>query len=103
MNKYKAGVLFGKELEALYNDAKQNEFALPAVNCTGTNTINATLEAAAKVNSPVIIQFSNGGAQFMAGKGMPNDKMQANISGAISRSEERRVGNEYRSLSGTES
>ena len=84
MNKYKAGVLFGEELEALYNDAKQNEFALPAVNCTGTNTINATLETAARVNSPVIIQFSNGGAQFIAGKGMPNDKMQANISGAIS-------------------
>jgi fructose-bisphosphate aldolase class II len=84
MSKYTAGVLFGKELEALYDDAKNNEFALPAVNCTGSNTINATLEAAAKVNSPVIIQFSNGGAQFMAGKGMPNDKMQANISGAIS-------------------
>jgi fructose-bisphosphate aldolase, class II len=84
MGKYRAGVLFGKELEALYDDAKQNEFALPAVNCTGTNSINATLEAAAKVNSPVIIQFSNGGAQFIAGKGMPNDKMQANISGAIS-------------------
>ena len=82
--KYKAGVLYGEELEALYNDAKKNESALPAVNCTGTNTINATLETAAKVNSPVIIQFSNGGAQFMAGKGMPNDKMQANISGAIS-------------------
>jgi fructose-bisphosphate aldolase, class II len=84
MKKYKPGVLFGNELEALYNDAKENEFALPAVNCTGSNTINATLEAAAKVNSPVIIQFSNGGAQFIAGKGMPNDKMQANISGAIS-------------------
>jgi fructose-bisphosphate aldolase, class II len=84
MGKYRAGVLFGKELEGLYDDAKQNEFALPAVNCTGTNSINATLEAAAKVNSPVIIQFSNGGAQFIAGKGMPNDKMQANISGAIS-------------------
>src|SRR5215218_4841463 len=84
MKKYKAGVLFGEELEALYKDAKNNQFALPAVNTTGTNTINATLEAAAKVNSPVIIQFSNGGAQFMAGKGMPNDKMQANISGAIS-------------------
>src|SRR6186713_1198006 len=84
MKKYKPGVLFGKELEALYNDAKDNQFAMPAVNCTGSNTINATLEAAAKVNSPVIIQFSNGGAQFMAGKGMPNDKMQANISGAIS-------------------
>ncbi len=84
MKKYKAGVLFGDELEALYKDAKENQFAIPAVNVTGSNTINATLETAAKVNSPVIIQFSNGGAQFMAGKGMPNDKMQANISGAIS-------------------
>lgn len=84
MSKYKAGVLFGKELETLYNDAKDNQFAMPAVNCIGTDTINATLETAAKVNSPVIIQFSNGGAQFIAGKGMPNDKLQANISGAIS-------------------
>src|SRR5580692_3898322 len=84
MSKYTAGVLFGKELEALYNDAKDNKFALPAVNCTGTDTINATLETAAKVNSPVIVQFSNGGAQFIAGKGMPNDALQANISGAIS-------------------
>ena len=84
MNKYKAGVLFGEELEALYKDAKENQFALPAVNTTGSNTINATLEAAAKVNSPVIIQFSNGGAQFIAGKGMPNDKLQANISGGVS-------------------
>ncbi|MES2848228.1 MAG: class II fructose-bisphosphate aldolase [Bacteroidota bacterium] len=84
MGKYKAGVLFGEELQALYNDAKDNQFAMPAVNCIGSNTINATLEAAAKVNSPVIIQFSNGGAQFVAGKGMPNDKLQANISGGIS-------------------
>jgi fructose-bisphosphate aldolase class II len=84
MKKYRAGVLFGKELEALYNDAKENQFALPAVNTIGTNTINATLETAAKVNSPVIIQFSNGGAQFIAGKGMPNDNLQANISGGIS-------------------
>lgn len=84
MKKYKAGVLFGEELEALYKDAKDNQFAMPAVNTTGTDTINATLEAAAKVNSPVIIQFSNGGAQFIAGKGMPNDKLQANISGAVS-------------------
>lgn len=84
MKKYKAGVLYGEELEALYKDAKENEFAMPAVNVTGSNTINATLEAAARVNSPVIIQFSNGGAQFMAGKGMPNDKLQANISGGIS-------------------
>jgi fructose-bisphosphate aldolase class II len=84
MKKYNPGVLFGKELEALYQDAKENQFALPAVNVTGTDTINATLETAARVNSPVIIQFSNGGAQFMAGKGMPNDQLQANISGAIS-------------------
>jgi fructose-bisphosphate aldolase class II len=84
MKKYKAGVVFGEELEALLKDAKENEFALPAVNCIGTNSINATLETAAKVNSPVIIQFSNSGAQFIAGKGMPNDKLQANISGAIS-------------------
>jgi fructose-bisphosphate aldolase class II len=84
MKKYKAGVLFGEELEALYKDAKENQFALPAVNTIGTNTINATLEAAAKVNSPVIIQFSNGGAQFIAGKGMPNDNLQANIAGGIS-------------------
>src|SRR5688572_6830847 len=84
MKKYNPGVLFGKELEALYKDAKDNNFAMPAVNTIGTNTINATLETAAKVNSPVIIQFSNGGAQFMAGKGMPNDKLQANISGGIS-------------------
>src|SRR6187397_2350455 len=84
MGKYKAGVLFGEELAALYNDAKENQFALPAVNTIGSNTINSVLESAAKVNSPVIIQFSNGGAQFMAGKGMPNDKLQANISGAVS-------------------
>lgn len=84
MKKYSAGVLFGDELTALYQDAKENKFALPAVNTIGTNTINATLEAAAKVNSPVIIQFSNGGAQFIAGKGMPNDNLQANIIGAVS-------------------
>lgn len=84
MKKYPSGVLFGKDLENLYQDAKDNQFALPAVNTIGTNTINATLETAAKVNSPVIIQFSNGGAQFIAGKGMPNDQLQANIYGAVS-------------------
>lgn len=82
--KYSAGVLFGDELRALYQDAKENNFALPAVNTIGTNTINATLETAARVSSPVIVQFSNGGAQFIAGKGMPNDRLQGNISGAIS-------------------
>ncbi|HZX75142.1 MAG TPA: class II fructose-bisphosphate aldolase, partial [Cyclobacteriaceae bacterium] len=84
MTKYKAGVLFGDELQALYNDARKNNFALPAVNVIGSDSINAVLETAAKVKSPVIIQFSNGGAQFNAGKGMPNDKLQANIIGAVS-------------------
>ncbi len=84
MSKYSSGILFGSELEALYNDAKENQFALPAVNTIGTNTINATLESAANVNSPVIIQFSNGGAQFIAGKGMRNDSLQANIAGGVS-------------------
>lgn len=84
MKKYSSGVLFGEELQALYNDAKINQFAIPAVNTTGTSTINAALETAAKVNSPIIVQFSNGGAQFIAGKGMPNDQLQANIYGAIS-------------------
>ncbi len=84
MKKYRAGVLFGKELEALYNDAKDNNFALPAVNVVGSDSINAVLETAAKVNSPVMVQFSNGGAQFMAGKGMPNNNMEANIYGAVS-------------------
>jgi fructose-bisphosphate aldolase, class II len=84
MKKYRAGVLHGEELQALYTDAKNNQWAMPAVNTIGTNSINATLETAAKVNSPVIIQFSNGGAQFIAGKGMPNDRLQANISGAVS-------------------
>ena len=50
MKKYQPGVLFGEELEALLKDAKENQFALPAVNTIGTNTINATLETAAKVN-----------------------------------------------------
>jgi fructose-bisphosphate aldolase class II len=84
MGKYNAGVLHGAELDALMNDAKDNAFALPAVNTIGTNTINAVLETAAKVNSPVIVQFSNSGAQFIAGKGMPNSALQANISGAVS-------------------
>jgi fructose-bisphosphate aldolase class II len=84
MKKYQPGVLFGEALESLYQDAKENQFALPAVNCTGTDSINATLETAAKVNSPVIVQFSNGGAQFIAGKGMSNEGLQANIAGAVS-------------------
>lgn len=84
MSKYPSGVLHGDSLRALYQDAKQHQFALPAVNTIGHSSINATLETAAKVQSPVIVQFSNGGAQFIAGKGMANDQLQANIVGAIS-------------------
>jgi len=84
MAKYRTGVLHGEELTELFNDAKKNNYAIPGVNTIGTNSVNAVLETAAKVNSPVIIQFSNGGAQFFAGKGMPNDNLQANILGAVS-------------------
>jgi fructose-bisphosphate aldolase class II len=83
MAKYPSGVLSGDALESLYQDAKANQFALPAVNTIGTDTINAALETAAKVKSPIIIQFSNGGAQFIAGKAMPNDNLQAIIYGAV--------------------
>lgn len=84
MPKYPSGVLHGDALRSLYQDAKQHQFALPAVNTIGHSSINATLETAARVNSPVIVQFSNGGAQFIAGKAMANDALQANIVGAIS-------------------
>ncbi len=82
--KFKPGVKFGEELKDLLDYAKESEFALPAVNVINTSTVNAVLETAKKVNSPVIIQFSNGGAQFFAGKGLANDKQQASIAGAVS-------------------
>src|SRR5215217_219767 len=84
MGKYRAGVLFGEELDALYNDAKANAFAMPAVNVVGTNSVNAVLETAAAVNSPVIIQFSNGGGIFYAGKSLSNTDQKAAIAGSIS-------------------
>jgi fructose-bisphosphate aldolase class II len=77
-------VVTGDAVSELLRYANANDFALPAVNVVGTNSVNAVLEAARQVNSPVIIQFSNGGAQFFAGKGLPNDKQQASIAGAIS-------------------
>lgn len=82
--KFRAGVLHGDEVTELLNYANENNFALPAVNVVGTNSINAVLETAAEVNSPVIIQFSNGGASFFAGKGLPNDHQKAAIYGGIS-------------------
>ncbi|MCD6092259.1 MAG: class II fructose-bisphosphate aldolase [Bacteroidales bacterium] len=80
----KPGVLFGEDLATVFKLAKANQFAIPAVNVTGTDTVNAVLETAKKVNSPIIIQLSNGGASFYAGKALPNDKQQASIAGAIS-------------------
>lgn len=79
----KPGVVFGDEYAALVQNCKDKGFALPAVNVTGTNTINAVMEAAAKNRSDVIIQFSNSGAQFYAGKGMA-DEFGAKVLGAVS-------------------
>lgn len=81
--KFRPGVLTGKEATELLNYANENGFALPAVNAIGTNTINGVLETAKEVNSPVIIQFSNGGAAFVAGKGLSNDGQQAAVAGAV--------------------
>lgn len=67
----------------IFQFAKENKFALPAVNVIGSSNVNATMETAAKLNSPVIIQFSNGGAAFNAGKGMSNDGQKAAILGGI--------------------
>lgn len=80
----KPGVLFGKDLHKVFQLAKANQFAFPAVNVTGTNTLNAVLETAKKVNSPIIVQLSNGGASFYAGKNLANDKQQSAIAGGIS-------------------
>ncbi|PTX20035.1 fructose-bisphosphate aldolase [Pontibacter mucosus] len=82
--RFRAGVLYGDEVTELFKYANENNFALPAVNVIGTNSINAVLETAKAVNSPVIIQFSHGGAQFYAGKGLSNDAQKAAIAGAIS-------------------
>ncbi|MCK9453954.1 MAG: class II fructose-bisphosphate aldolase [Sulfurimonas sp.] len=80
----KPGVLFGDDVQKVYQYAKENGFAIPAINVVGTDSINAILEAAAKVKSPVIIQFSNGGAAYYAGKGLSNESEKAAIAGAVS-------------------
>lgn len=82
--RFRPGVLWGDEVTELLNYANENNFALPAVNVIGTNSINAVLETAREVNSPVIIQFSNGGASFFGGKGLSNENQQASILGGIS-------------------
>ena len=79
----KPGVVLGDDVQAVYDHARANQYALPAVNVVGTNSINAVLEAAAKVNSPAIIQLSNGGASFFLGKSVKLDGQEAAVKGAI--------------------
>ncbi len=79
----KPGVVTGDDVQKIFAIAKKNNFAIPAVNVVGTDSVNAVLEAAKKINSPVIIQFSNGGAAFYAGKGISNENEKAAIAGAV--------------------
>lgn len=83
-DKIKPGVVSGDDLKILINIAKENQFAMPAVNVVGTSSVNSVLEASKTVNSPVIIQFSNGGAHFYAGKSLSNENEKAALAGAIS-------------------
>ncbi len=82
-SKIPSGVITGKKVQEVFALAKQKQFALPAVNVIGNNTINTVLETAAELNSPVIIQFSNGGAIFNAGKSLDNSDQKAAIAGAV--------------------
>jgi len=84
MSKFKTGVLTGEELQVIFADAKLNKYALPAVNVSNTSTVNAVLETSAELNSPSIVQFSNGGCVFYAGKGLSNENHEAAIAGGIS-------------------
>lgn len=78
----KPGVASGDDVQKIFAIAKANQFALPAVNVVGSNSLNAVLEAAKTANSPIIVQFSNGGAEFYAGKALSG--LQAGVLGAIS-------------------
>ena len=78
------GVLTGQACVDLLNHAKANGYAIPAVNCVTSSSVNACLEAARKADAPIIIQFSSGGSQFYAGKGLDNTGFKAAIAGAVS-------------------
>ncbi|WP_372880828.1 class II fructose-bisphosphate aldolase [Psychromonas sp.] len=80
----KPGVITGDDVQKVFAVAKEHKFALPAVNVVGSDSINAVLEAAAKVKAPVVVQFSNGGAAFNAGKGLKLEGQEAAILGAVS-------------------
>ena len=79
------GVLYGDQVKDLIQHAKDNCYAIPAVNCVSSGSINSVLEAAAKYKSPVMIQFSNGGSQYYAGKSVesPKDTLKGCVLGAI--------------------
>jgi len=83
-NKVAPGVATGDAVHEIFRIAKANQFALPAVNVVGTDSVNAVMEAAKAVNSPVIIQFSNGGGLFFGGKSLKNENETAAIRGTIS-------------------
>jgi len=83
MSSIKPGVATGNDVQEIFKLAKSKEFALPAVNVISSSGINAVLETAKELNAPVIIQFSNGGAVFNAGKGLDNENQSAAIAGAI--------------------
>ncbi|MBN2893106.1 MAG: class II fructose-bisphosphate aldolase [Bacteroidales bacterium] len=78
------GVIYGDKLKQLFKIAKENNFAIPAVNVVGTDSVNAAIEAAKDMNSPIIVQLSNGGAAFFAGKGISNENEKAAILGGVS-------------------
>ncbi|HUX96155.1 MAG TPA: class II fructose-bisphosphate aldolase [Bacteroidales bacterium] len=80
----KPGVIFGDDVKALFDYANNNDFAIPGVNVIGSNSVNAVLETARTVNSPVIIQFSNGGAHFFGGQGLTKENQVGAIAGGIS-------------------
>ncbi|GIK57146.1 MAG: class II fructose-bisphosphate aldolase [Chloroflexi bacterium] len=84
LNHILAGVVTGEQVQEIFAYAKAQQFALPAANVVGSNSVNAVLETAVAVNAPVILQFSNGGASFMAGKSLNNDGQRAAIAGAVS-------------------
>ena len=83
MSSIKPGVATGDQVQEIFKLAKQKGFALPAVNVIGSSSINGVLETAKELNAPVIIQFSNGGGVFNAGKGLDNGGQSAAIAGSI--------------------
>ena len=84
MMEFKPGIAYGNDVQEIFKHAKKNKFALPAVNVSSTSTVNAVIETAADLNSPVIVQFSKGGGHFFAGKNLNNENEKGAINGCIS-------------------